>query len=86
MGKYKQLKAVKNREKIVNNLNHKISRKIVNVTMYNRCEIKIENLNGLRKFNSKIGDAEKGEKNKYENKKREGKVDFTKLLVHCQSV
>ncbi len=34
MGKYKQLKAVKNREKnIVNDLNHKISRKIVDVAL-----------------------------------------------------
>jgi hypothetical protein len=63
-----------------------ISRKIVNVTMYNGCGIKLENLNGLRKLNSKIGDAEKGEKNQHENKKRECKVDFTKLLVHYQSV
>jgi len=54
--------------------------------MYNGCGIKTKNLNGLRELNSKIGDAEKGEKNKHENKKREGKVDFTKLLVHCQSV
>jgi NADH:ubiquinone oxidoreductase subunit B-like Fe-S oxidoreductase len=87
MGKYKQLKAVKNRgKKIVNNLNHKISRRIADVTMYNGCGIKPENLNGLRELNSKIGDTGKGEKNKHENKKREGKVDFTKLLVHCQSV
>ena len=54
--------------------------------MYNGCGIKLENLNGLRKLNSKIGDAEKGEKNQHENKKRECKVDFTKLLVHYQSV
>jgi hypothetical protein len=54
--------------------------------MYDGCGIKLENLNRLRRLNSKIGDAEKGEKNKHENKKREGKVDFTKLLVHCQPV
>ena len=76
MGKYKQLKAVRNREKnIVNNLNHKISRKIVNVALYTGCGIKLENLNGLRKLNVKIGDAENGEKNKHENKKRERKRD-----------
>ncbi len=70
MGKYKQLKAVRNREKnIVNNLNHKISRKIVNVALYTGCGIKLENLNGLRKLNVKIGDAENGEKNKHGNKK-----------------
>ena len=60
---------------IVNNLNHKISRKIVNVALYNGCGIKLENLNGLRKLNSKIGDAENGEKNKHGNKKREQKRD-----------
>jgi putative transposase len=76
MGKYKQLKTVKNRGKnIVNNLNHKISRKIVNIALYNGCGIKLENLNGLRKLNSKIGDAEKCEKNKQENRKREHKID-----------
>ena len=76
MGKYKQLKAVRNREKnIVNNLNHKISRKIVNVALYNGCGIKLENLKGLRKLNAKIGDTENGEKNKHENKKRERKRD-----------
>ena len=76
MGKYKQLKAVKNREKnIVNDLNHKISRKIVDVALYNGCGIKLENLNGIQKLNSKIGDAENGEKNKHETKKRERKRD-----------
>ena len=60
---------------IVNNLNHKISRKIVNVALYTGCGIKLENLNGLRKLNVKIGDAENGEKNKHENKKRERKRD-----------
>ncbi len=71
MGKYKQLKAVKNREKnIVNDLNHKISRKIVNVALYNGCGIKLENLNGFQKLNSKIGDVGKGEKNKHETKNR----------------
>jgi len=75
-GRYEQLKAVKNREKnIINNLNHQISRKIVNIALYNGCGIKLEDLNGLRKLNSKIGGAENGEKNKHENKKRKQKRD-----------
>jgi transposase len=61
MSKYKRLKAVKNRGKnIVNNLNHKISRKVVNVALYNGYGIELENLNGLQKLNSKIRDIEKG--------------------------
>ena len=79
MGKYKQLKAVETREKnIVKDLNHKISRKIVDVALYNGCGIKLENLKGLRKLNSKIGGAGKSEKNKSENKKREQKRDQNK--------
>ena len=77
MGKHKQLKDVKNREKnIVNNLNHKISRKIIDVALYNGCGIKLENLKGLRKLSSKIGWALKGEKNKGENKKKEQNGDL----------
>jgi putative transposase len=58
-GKYKELKAVEIREKnIVKNLNHKISRKIVDVALYNGCGIKLENLKG---------------KDKNENKKRKQK-------------
>jgi putative transposase len=81
MGKHKQLKDVKNREKnIVKNLNHKISRKIVDVALYHGCGIKLENLKGLRKLSSKIGGAIKGEnskneKNKGENKKKEQNGD-----------
>ncbi|MDQ1274499.1 MAG: putative transposase, partial [Euryarchaeota archaeon] len=72
MRKSKHLKAVEIREKnIVKDLNHKISRKIVDVALYNGCGIKLENLKGIRKLNSKIGDAGKGEKNKNKNKKRE---------------
>lgn len=64
-GKHKQLKAVKQKEKnIVKDLNHKISRKIVDVALYNGCGIKLENLKGIRKLNSKTGGAGKGEKNK----------------------
>ena len=47
----------------------------MNVALYNECGIKLENLNGFQKLNSKIGDAEKGEKNKHVNKKREPKRD-----------
>ena len=66
MGKCNKLKAVKNRENnIVNNLNHQISRKIVNIALFNGCGIKLENLNGLRKLNVKIRDAENGEKNRH---------------------
>jgi putative transposase len=76
MGKRKQLKAVEIREKnIVKDLNHKISRKIVDVALYNGCGIKLENLKGIRKLNSKIGGAGENEKNKSENKKREQKGD-----------
>ena len=74
MGKYKQLKAVETRERnIVKDLNHKISRKIVDVALYNGCGIKLENLRGLRKLNNKIGGAGKGEKNENENIKKEQK-------------
>lgn len=51
-GKTKQLKAVKEREQnIVRDLNHKISRKIVDIALYNGCGIKLENLKGIRKLN-----------------------------------
>lgn len=64
-GKNKQLKAVKQREKnIVKDLNHKISRKIVDVALYNGCGIKLENLKGIRKLNGKINSARKGKQNK----------------------
>jgi putative transposase len=72
MGKYKHLKVVENREKnIVKDLNHKISRKIVDVALYNKCGIKLENLRGLRKLNSKVGGSGKGKKDKRENEKWE---------------
>lgn len=74
MGKHKQLKAVETRERnIIKDLNHKISRKIVDIALYNECGVKLENLRGLRKLNSKIGGAGKAEKNKSENMKREQK-------------
>ena len=79
MGKHKQVKAVKNREKnIVNNLNHKISRKIVDVALYNGCGIKLENLKGPWNLRSEIGRAGEGEKNKSEDKKNEQKRDTSR--------
>lgn len=78
MGKHKQLKAAKNRENnIVNNLNHKISRKIVDIALYNGHGIKLENLKSTRKFNRKTAGSGKGKinENKNKNKKREQKGD-----------
>lgn len=63
-GKDKQLKAVQQREKnIVRDLNHKISRKIVDIALYNGCGIKLENLKGIRKLNSKTNSTGKGKSN-----------------------
>ena len=48
--KYNKLKTIKRRESnIVKDLNHKISRKIVNEAKYTNCAIKLENLKGIRK-------------------------------------
>ena len=47
----------------------------MNVALYNGCGIKLENLNGFQKLNSKIGDVDKGAKNEHVNKKREQKRD-----------
>jgi putative transposase len=48
--KYKKLESVKNRESnIVKDLNHKISRKIVNEAKETNCAIKLEYLKGIRK-------------------------------------
>lgn len=48
-GKYKKVKQIKNREsRIVKDLNHKISRKIVNLAIENKCSIKLEHLKGIR--------------------------------------
>lgn len=69
-GKNKQLKAAKQREQnIVKDLNHKISRKIVDVALYNGCGIKLENLKGIRKLNGKTNSAGKGNQNKNKAKK-----------------
>ncbi|MBN1134828.1 MAG: hypothetical protein JXA38_07990 [Methanosarcinaceae archaeon] len=48
-GKYKKVKQIKNREsRIVRDLNHKISRKIVYTANENNCGIKLEKLKGIR--------------------------------------
>ncbi len=47
----------------------------MDISLYNGCGIKLENLKGIRKFNSKTGDAEKGTKNKIKNKKKEQNSD-----------
>jgi putative transposase len=48
-GKYKKVKQIKNREsRIVRDINHKISRKIVDVAHENECGIKLEELKGIR--------------------------------------
>ena len=64
-GKNKQLKAVQRREKsIIRNLNHKISRKIVDIALYNGCGIKLENLKGIPKLNGKTNSVRIVQKNK----------------------
>lgn len=69
--KNKQLKAVKKREKnIVKDLNHKISRKIVDIALYNGCGIKLENLKGIRKLNRKTNSSGKGKPDKNKSKKK----------------
>ena len=48
--KYKKLQTIKRRESnIVKDLNHKISKKIVDYAQKNHCGIKLENLSGIRK-------------------------------------
>lgn len=47
---YKQVKKIKNREsRIIKDLNHKISKKIVDIAEENKCNIQLENLKGIRK-------------------------------------
>ncbi|WP_129597774.1 RNA-guided endonuclease InsQ/TnpB family protein [Methanohalophilus profundi] len=49
-GKHKKVKQIKNREsRIVRDLNHKMSRKIVDTAKSNNSGIKLENLKGIRK-------------------------------------
>ncbi len=46
----KKLKKISKREKnIIKDINHKISRKIVNIVIKNNCGIRLENLKGIRK-------------------------------------
>jgi len=48
--KFSKLKKIKNREKrIIKDINHKISKKIVNIAKENKCNINLENLKGIRK-------------------------------------
>jgi len=48
--KYKLLKKIENREsRIIKDLNHKISRKIIDIAEENKCNIKLENLKGIRR-------------------------------------
>lgn len=49
-GKYKLVKKIKHRESnIMKDLNHKISRKIIDVAVKAKADIKLENLKGIRK-------------------------------------
>ena len=50
LGKYGMVKRIKDREsRIVRDLNHKISRKIVEIAKQSGCGIKLEDLEGIRK-------------------------------------
>jgi len=52
-GKYRKVKQIKNRESnILKDMNHKISRKIVDTAKENNCGIKLEALGGIRKAKS----------------------------------
>ena len=54
-GKFRLVKKIKNREsRIVKDLNHKISKKIVDEAIKQKCNIKMEDLSGIRK-NKKNG-------------------------------
>jgi putative transposase len=49
-GKYQLLRQLKNREsRIIRNLNHHISKKIIQIALSNKVGIKMENLKGIRK-------------------------------------
>jgi len=48
-GRYKEVKKLKNREnRIVRDINHEVSKKIVDVAVQNACGIKMEQLDGIR--------------------------------------
>ena len=51
-GKYKRVKQIRNREnRIVRDLNHKISKKIVEIAEEDSCGVKLEKLEGIRSNN-----------------------------------
>ena len=59
----KMLKKIRRRESnIIKNINHKISRKIIEIAIKNNCNIKLEDLSGIRK-NSKGGKNNRKGKN-----------------------
>lgn len=48
--RYKKVKKIKNREsRIVRDLNHKISKKIIDIALENKCNIQLEDLKNIRK-------------------------------------
>jgi putative transposase len=48
-GKYRKVKQLKNKEsRVVKDLNHKVSTKIIQIALQNNCNIKMENLTGIR--------------------------------------
>ncbi len=48
-GKYKKVKAIKDREsRVVRNLNHQVSKAIIDIAKKSKCGIKLENLKGIR--------------------------------------
>ncbi len=52
-GKYRKVKQIRNREqKIINELNHKMSRKIVDMAKDSKSGLKMENLEGTRNAKS----------------------------------
>jgi len=51
--KYRLLKKIKNREhNIIKDLNHKISKKIIDIAVKNKCHVNLEDLKGIRKRRS----------------------------------
>lgn len=50
LGAYRTVKKIKDREnRIIKNLNHQISRKIINEAIKQNCHVKVEKLTGIRK-------------------------------------
>jgi len=48
-GRYKEVKELRNREnRIVRDINHKMSKKVVDIAVHNACGIKMEQLDGIR--------------------------------------